>query len=123
MKVRATQVCYYAFGDEPINHQRRYPAEYSHKPGAGEPFELEKPEHFSPNYMEIVEATDEERAIAEKKKLRNSRDIIDMTTLKYAPAPGVKVKLAPEDELAAKHKKRAKKISEEKKSTADEEVL
>jgi len=66
MKVVPTQIVYYAFGDEPKNHVRRYPAEYKHKPDAGKPFELVKLEHYSPKSMEIVEATNEERAELER---------------------------------------------------------
>jgi hypothetical protein len=62
MKVVATQMVYYAYGDDPRNHKRRYPADWTHKRDAGVPFELEKLEHYSPSSMEIVEATDEERA-------------------------------------------------------------
>ena len=118
MKVRAIRLGYYAYGDDPINHQRRYPAEYSHKPSAGEPFELQKPEHFSPNWMEIVEATEEERAIAEKRKPFDGA--VRVTDFKYAPAPGVKVKLPLHEELAQKHQKRARKIKETK---DEDEVL
>lgn len=121
MRVRPVKLGYYAYGDDPMNHQRRYPAEYSHKPGAGEPFELKHPQDFSPNWMEIVEATPEERVIAEKRPVITGT--IDMNTMKYAPAPGVKVRLPADTQLAEKHKKRAKKISEQAQSSGDEEVL
>lgn len=118
MTVRPVKLGYYAYGDDPINHQRRYPAEYTHKPNAGAPFKLLKPEHFSPNWMEIVEATPEERAVAEKKvKFKG----IDMVNFVPASAPGVKVKLSPADELAARHAKVAKSRAAKSEKPTDDE--
>lgn len=128
MKVRAIRVGYYAHGDNPANHCRRYPAEHS-KPGAGQPFELVRPQHFSPNWMEIVEATDEERAIALKNDSKILKDSIDMTAFSAPPpAPGVKIKAPLVEQLTKKSAKRKAEIQSieqvgSKKSSGDEEVI
>lgn len=48
MKVVATRLGWYGM-------RRRYPAEMSHKKGAGAPFELNDPKDFSPKWMRVVE--------------------------------------------------------------------
>lgn len=109
MKVRATRVGYYVFGDDPKNHTRRYPAEYSHKPGAGEPFELLKPEHFSPNWMEIVEATPEELEIVKDKRKFDSLSVPAFA--EPVAAPGVKIR-SDDEEFKRRMNPRKKKDSE-----------
>ena len=99
MKVRATQIGYYAVGDNPANHRRMYPAEYAHKPGAGEPFELDRPQLFTPSWMEVVSATPEEMKIVNAKieHMKNLRErgavpIVMNSFGAPAEAPGVKVR-------------------------------
>jgi len=122
MLVKAIAVGYYAHGDNPVDHELKFPAEYSHKRNAGQPFVLHKPKDFSPTWMEIVEATDEERAeveaivLARKDKFKIAKDhTITMNAFGAPPAaPGVKVKDSPVDQLAKRHEAAAKKRKNQK---------
>lgn len=119
MQVRATQIGYYAHGDNPSDHQLKFPAEYSHKKQAGVPFTLHRLQDFSPTWMEIVDATEEERVevdrLVEARKGKTEvarKNTITMNSFGAPPsAPGVKIKA---DVVTPKKAKKAAKNSEVK---------